>query len=342
MPSERLIDDDTRTKILTRTEAGTGARRGFMAIHENWAGAYVSGTTRELPEGRDYEAFCDSIADVYVGVRPERHRGIRFDADFALFDLGHLSLGFVSTPGVSAARDRSSLARVADDALFLNYSLGPWRLQQSGRVWQAPAKAALLLDNAEPFDVIADPHVRLRLFSLRIPRTLLSERVRARLSAVDDALVTAPIGAHVAAQMALVCEMVRSGRLALASTMASAVVALLDVAIDETGERPADRVPQYKALTRTRLNDPAFDLAALARVFRCSPRTVQSDFAAAGETFSEWLRDERLDHAWELLTAPSARGMTISAIARECGYADVGTFHRGFRRRYGTTPGAVR
>ncbi|KRA24386.1 hypothetical protein ASD65_08075 [Microbacterium sp. Root61] len=312
-----------------------------MAIREPWPDAYVQGTTSGLPEGRDYEAFCESIADVYVGVRPSRPTRARFDADFALFDLGPLSMGYISTPGVSGHRDRSSLARIADDALFLNYGLGPWGLQQRGRDWRLRSKRTLLLDNAEPFTVVADPHSRLRLFSLRIPRALLSEHVRSHLSGVDDALAHAPIGAHVAAQMALVDEMLRIGKLSLATAMASAVVGLVNAAAETPDGSSIDRVAQCKAIARTRLGDSTLDLAAIARSVGCSTRTVQTAFAARGETFSGWLRDERLDLAWEMLVAASGT-RTVSAIADECGFADVGTFHRGFRQRFGTTPAAAR
>ena len=71
-------------------------------------GVYLSGTTRHLPVGRDYEYFCDAVADVYIGIRPDLPMG-RFDADFTLYQLSNAQLGVLSTPGVPASRDRHSL-----------------------------------------------------------------------------------------------------------------------------------------------------------------------------------------------------------------------------------------
>lgn len=304
---------------------------------------YVIGTTRGLPETDAYDHFCDGIADVYVGVRPTRPRTGGFTADFSLSHVGTLDLGVISTPGVSARRDRRSISRVADDALFVNHSEKPWGLAQRGTTWSVAAGSAAVLDNAVPFDVFADPRRRLDLVSLRIPRAILPASARNALPTLDDRLAATPYGAQLGAQMSLLAAAVRARMPQVATAMTTAVLELLDAfSRPDLAAATPTRAEAFRAYARARLRDPAFGIGALARAFACTTRTVQAAFAREGETFSVWLRAERLDLARAELRRPAASSRTIAGIARECGFGDPGTFHRAYRARFGLSPGADR
>ncbi|KAA9152450.1 helix-turn-helix domain-containing protein [Microbacterium lushaniae] len=311
-----------------------------MAMHAH-PNAYVSGTTRGLPSGRDYDHFCDSVADVYVGVRPRRPDQGPFAADFALYDLAPFTLGWVETPGVSAHRDRASLRNVADDAVFVNYSEGRWGLAQRGRSWDATGRTALLLDNASPFTVTADPSRPLRLASLRIPRTSLSPRTANALEWLDDRLAGTVHGAQLGAQMSLLTDVATRGMPSVARAMASSIVEMLD-AFAGVEPRVPSRFENMTLYASTRLHDPALDLRDMARALRCSTRTVQTAFATEGTTFSAWVRAARLDRARAALRSQDAAQRPLAAIAREHGFSDVGTFHRAYRSRFGRTPASDR
>ncbi len=308
---------------------------------ETTSGVRVRGTTRDLPIGADYDHFCDSIADVYVGVRPRRPHTGRFDADFALYRAGPTDLGIISTPGVDARRDRMSIARVPDDAIFINHSLKPWGLVQRGRTWDVAARSATVLENALPFDVLADKRQRLDLVTVRIPREELSPRTTRALASLGDRLARTPLGAQLGAQVGLLAQSARSDLTRVAATMSRTVIEMLDAfAAADPAPRGPMRADALRAYGRSRLGDPRLDLAAVARAFGCTPRTVQNVFAKDGDTFSGWLRAERLDRAREELRGDGVR--SIAAIARAHGFADVGTFHRAYRARFGTSPGADR
>jgi len=311
-----------------------------MAMHAH-PNAYVSGTTRGLPSGQDYDHFCDSVADVYVGVRPRRPEQGPFAADFALYDLAPFTLGWVETPGVAAHRDRASLRNVADDAVFVNYSEGPWGLTQRGRSWDATGRTALLLDNASPFTVEADPSRPLRLASLRIPRTSLTPRTANALDRLDDGLAGTLQGRRLGAQMSLLAEVAAGGMPSVARAMASSIVEMLD-AFAGLEPRVPGRIDNMKLYASTRLHDPTFHLRDIARAFRCSTRTVQTAFATEGTTFSAWVRAARLDRARATLQSTYASQRPLAAIAREHGFSDVGTFHRAYRSRFGRTPASDR
>ena len=301
------------------------------------AAVIARGTTRGLPPGDDYDYFCAAVAEVYVGVRPQPPHAA-FPADYALYDLGATKLGVLSTPSVVGVRDRRAMAAHPDDAVFLNFSRSPWTAQHLGRTWQVPRGVPFALDNDRPFTVVPAPRSRLQLYSLRVPRDALTSRVRA----LDDALVRARAGSHVARQVALLADLVDAGRLDVAATMADVVVALLD-GVAHTGAPPAAaRLAAYKTAALEHLGDPSYGVTSLARSFACSARTVQAAFAAGGETFGEWLAGERLELARRVLADPRTRDVPLHRVAARCGYAGTSAFHRAFRRRFGVTPGSVR
>jgi AraC-like DNA-binding protein len=305
------------------------------------AGIYLTGTTRHLPAGRDYEYFCDAVADLYVGIRPDIPDG-RFDADFALYRLGDTSLGFLSTPPVPASRGRRSLRRLPDDAVFVNFSRAGWTLDHLGTASAVPAASAFVIDNEQPFRIAFDPSRRMRLYSLRIPRAALGPVTADTIRRADAMVTSSEPGRRLSAQMSLLSTMIDTGAVATASLMAAAVVDLLRLLL-HPGDRDAPtRLALLMDMARGRLTDASFDLAALARESHWSARTIQTAFAAEGLSFSDWLTGERLDLARAMLASPAWANRGIAPVARAAGFTDTSTFFRAFRRRFGTTPGSAR
>jgi AraC family transcriptional regulator, positive regulator of tynA and feaB len=82
------------------------------------------------------------------------------------------------------------------------------------------------------------------------------------------------------------------------------------------------------------------DVAAEAGI---SLRYLQKLFSARGLTCASVIRSHRLEHAAQLLhrrTAMKAR-QPLSEIAYASGFRDYNAFYQMFRRRFGTSPGAV-
>lgn len=301
--------------------------------------ALFAGTTRGLPPGADYDRFCGEIAETYVGVFPRRPASGGFPADYRIFEAGPFRVGMISTPGVSARRDRRSLSRIPDDAVFVNHSTRDWALDQHGSRRPVGAHAAMVLDNGLPFEVLADPRRRLELTTVRIPRDVLPGRVHRALPRLGERLMGSPRGAQLGAQTALLAGAVRRGEKRLAIAMAGAIVEMLDaVAAPDLNDVAPARIDALRAYSRTRIADPGFSLTRLAQAFGCTPRTVQAAFAADGDTFSGWVRAERLDRARDQLRRGGGAGESVATVARENGFADVGTFHRAYRARFGVSP----
>ncbi len=88
--------------------------------------------------------------------------------------------------------------------------------------------------------------------------------------------------------------------------------------------------------------DPAFGPRELASRLNVSERMLQRHFQSLGETPGHRLLNRRLELAHARLSARSPEQKEgIAGIAFDSGFNDLSYFYREFRKRYGTTPGAV-
>ena len=85
---------------------------------------------------------------------------------------------------------------------------------------------------------------------------------------------------------------------------------------------------------------PNLTAERIAFALGCSRATLYRAFEAQGQNVADTVTRARLSLARAMVLAPQI--LTNEAIATVCGYADVRTFHRAFRRHFGVTPGEMR
>ena len=102
----------------------------------------------------------------------------------------------------------------------------------------------------------------------------------------------------------------------------------------------AARLALVKAEILRHLTDPELSVSAIARRQGVTPRYVQRLFEQEGLTFSEFLRDARLDLARRSIEA--AGTATVSAVAFDAGFSDLSYFNRVFRQRFAATPTEIK
>jgi AraC-like DNA-binding protein len=80
----------------------------------------------------------------------------------------------------------------------------------------------------------------------------------------------------------------------------------------------------------------------IARQLRCSRAHLYRVFASQGETVASYVREARLQRAYELLSYYNVNKRQIGDIAFRCGFDDPVHFARLFRQRFGLTPSELR
>lgn len=110
--------------------------------------------------------------------------------------------------------------------------------------------------------------------------------------------------------------------------------------------RQAGSGPCYVATAKDyieqHLTDPGLSARETAAVVGVSPRHLARAFADAGLTLREYVRDRRLDRAWDLLTHPAGDQLALGDLAAAVGFASHNYFSRAFRARFAVTPGEAR
>lgn len=102
------------------------------------------------------------------------------------------------------------------------------------------------------------------------------------------------------------------------------------------------RLTRIKADIGANIGNAELSLDWLARRHSLRPRAIQDLFYAAGEGFTEYVRNTRLDHAHRLLSDPRHAHRNIAEIALSSGFGDISWFNNGFRKRFGMTPSEAR
>jgi AraC-like DNA-binding protein len=138
---------------------------------------------------------------------------------------------------------------------------------------------------------------------------------------------------------------------ATTQTVTQHVADLLALVVGADGDRAheargrgvaAARLAAAKTYVRERLSHGDLSEQAAAAQQGVSDRYLRRLFAAVGETFAGYVREQRLAHAHLMLTSPRFAASTISSIAFEVGFGDLSYFNHSFRRRFERTPREAR
>lgn len=90
------------------------------------------------------------------------------------------------------------------------------------------------------------------------------------------------------------------------------------------------------------LSDQTLNIEDVARRQGVTARYVQRLFEAEGTTFSDYVRERRLELAYQLLQQSGLGIGTIAAVAFDAGFSDISSFNRAFRRRFDATPSEIK
>jgi AraC-like DNA-binding protein len=272
-----------------------------------------------------------------------------FKAEATLFAWPGLHAGSWGSVAARWDRRREHIAD-GDDALaiVINRRGAATRSQRNRDASLGVGDAAVIL-NGEPAMLT---HSQGHYESLAVPRTALLPLV---VNVEDAAMRMIPHDNEALRLLTGYLNLVHEGLPLATSDLRHRVVThvhdLVAMMIGATGDGAAiaqergvrvARLAAIKADIMARLDRRDLSILAVALRQRVTPRYVQMLFESEGATFSQFVLEQRLARAHQLLTSPSHAGWTIGAIALAAGFGDLSHFNRSFRRRYGATPSELR
>jgi AraC-like DNA-binding protein len=305
-------------------------------------------STDDVPE-RDRLAVVHEFVARHVAGRQFKLVDTNVRIEIAALDLpGQITVGAASYSPIIGTRRRELLADGRDDYLLTIHTADHELSVAGGPPIRVPA-GDLMLVNEGTWSEFRLPQTFVKVVSL--DRARLARLVpRIDMGAFYHIPGTAPGAALASGYFDLLHENQPQGekaRQVAANHLHDLVALVLDGFVkggagrDGRGIRAA-RLELVKKDILDRLRDPDMSIDSVARSQGITPRYVQRLFEADGLTFSEFLRDSRLDLAYRLLHETDPRDSTISAIAYDAGFHDLSNFNRVFRRRFGITPSDAR
>jgi AraC-like DNA-binding protein len=105
---------------------------------------------------------------------------------------------------------------------------------------------------------------------------------------------------------------------------------------------PAARLVAAKRYIERHLANPDLGVERIAANLGISTAYVRKLFEQEGTSTARYIRERRLKWAADQLASPDLRGSKVIDIALSCGFNDISSFNRAFRRHFAMTPSDVR
>jgi AraC-like DNA-binding protein len=291
--------------------------------------------------------FCEGFARQVLRLQVEPKITVPFRASMSVCRLPGLL--YVSQTFSPVAINRTKeLTRDGDDRFVMFLADSPILFRQTGRECELSAGSAVAKLHAVPGGVALPAGGEFS--SLIIPATALS-MLRER----EDCLGR-PLPAHSPALLLLRNYLEGLRRVPLTGAPDAERLAAIQVydlvALVLGATREAAEIAKGRGIAAAHLQvikryivenlGIALSLASVAARYRITPRYVQKLFERERMSFTEFVRDQRLESAHRMLWSPRFAQMNIAEIAYQAGFNDLSHFNRSFRARYGATPSDVR
>jgi AraC family transcriptional regulator, positive regulator of tynA and feaB len=295
----------------------------------------------------DFDGFRAAMRETWGWFTPAREANI-----FASKVRTRRALGFAAVDLIcNATRLERTALDIRRDNMEYYYvtvqDIGESVIMQNDRVVKIAAGDVVLLDSTRPVTFISPAQDRAKWLGLQVPRQNLASH-----------LGFAPQGGACGRRQAqaarllyqLAVDPAGDGEPAFAPAdefMRLVVYDLLGALFAPpapVGSRHTDKLfGRVCSIIKDRFADPDISPREVAAEMGISLRYLQSLFTDRGSTCSHYISSRRLDHAAHLIErrASMKTGQPLSDIAYACGFRDYTHFARGFRRRFGTTPGGA-
>lgn len=335
------------TVILRNETACTEPARPMLVIEPK---ASVAVTTDAFPAEKRLEMWREIYGRTIAKFDIEPLDDAPFHAEVTLSSLPGIGIATGARSDAHYRMTRELAAQANDNLVFSMVTHGTGTICQFGRGATVEAGGAVLLSAADPSVCTLRQHGRFT--TLALPR----ESVVPLIADLDAALVR-PVQQGtdalrlLAGYLGVLKDTSTFATPDLGRSVATHVMDLAIMAIGATRDAAAlaegrgIRAARLKAMKDgivARISDERLSVNDIARRHRVSPRYVQLLFEGDGETFSEYVLEQRLARANHMLAAARFADWTIGAIAFEAGFSNLSYFNRAFRRRYGATPSDVR
>ena len=302
-------------------------------------------STLSSPHTGQFGYWREMICAAFLALTPESDLRGSFTGTVTQWPLGSLNLARIDSQRQRVRRTEKDIGRSPRAGYYANLQLrGDSQMTQHGRTTTLRPGDLAVVDTRAPFTF--DFRGDFRQLSLFVPALLLEEEVSGGVRTATRVDTVTGVGAAVRhALAALTSAAMTPGA---AARLAVHTTGLLAVALDATGEpapAPVRAARSYAAALADideHLADDDLSPAVTARRLGISVRWLHALFAGEQHSYAATVRRRRLERAARDLRDPARHHLRVIDIASDAGFGSVASFHRAFRREFGTTPAQLR
>lgn len=295
------------------------------------------------PPGRA-SAWSAAIADVYFPLELTYRSPDRFQGHLANRSMGGIDVSRLRTEALQYERLPHHLnGTVEENFLITIPQESPVRFRQMNREIRCAPGGFIIERGDAPYRFSYES--RNDLFVIKVPKPLLVgylHKPDQYCAMVFDG-GTGTGGLFSGTARRLYREEAMSDH-AAAIVLSRHLLELLALALERPGSAPPASLSSVRAghlrraedFIRTNLTNPALTPELVAEAGGISKRYLHDLFTDADRTVSQYIRDQRLMAARNMLDV--AQGRTIAEIAYRFGFADQAQFSRLFKAAFGRTP----
>jgi AraC-like DNA-binding protein len=314
------------------------------------AGRYFELSTDRVALPEQWEFWRDTVLDRSDADNRTASSARGFSARVLGYIGGRAELRDGRSDAVVLRRRAARCRRDGGDEILLSAIVATdadARYQSDTAAFKVPAGRILINDMTLPFEIEL---ARYRSINFRLPRGVATRAIGGRPANLSGRLLPeTPLAALLFSQLVRLADalpamddMARQVALDASADFALAVLRL------EARTTPWDESDQWSGLwlaaqrfIERNLDHPDLGPGMLARALRCSRTQLYRLFARHDVAVMDHVRVSRLNRCREMLADPACQ-LPIAEIAASCGMDNPAAFSRGFRRRFGRTPGELR
>ena len=303
-------------------------------------------TTADVPAENQFSYWRDAVCGAFVPLEPEGRNG-RFDGRIESVSGRSMKVSSVTAESHPVNLTRRGVNLQTDTSFFANLLVeGTIFVEQFGVRAKVGASDIYLLDTAAPFAVeFATPF---KIMCVTLNETLLRPRLGpggqpasplVRGDKGTGRLTAQYIRNILAADPTAALEVEDLAALHLSSLLGRSVTGIDEFGGDDGGKRTAKNrasLERIRGFIDANLADSDLCAQTASDALNMSRSHLYAVMAEAGETFSTYLRNRRLDECRRSIQDMPDK--TIAEIAFAWGFQDQSSFSRMFKARFGISP----
>lgn len=303
--------------------------------------------SRAVPASQALGAFRDVISSAFMPWTPDIPKNnVVFEGRVESLSIGRGSVGLCRTTGVDSSKTKSNIANSPAECVYGNYVLsGEIHIEQADVRHVVRPGELILYHSYKPTRYSDKSGVRNANIAFSIPVETFSDTVDVESNFINTLLPAASLMEPLVGCFNMMARGMHLYSSAQMAALFNACAVLLPLSAGRLApHEPEPRQPPLRMalkLVDDMLSDPDLTPQSAALRLGVSTRQLHRMFARSGDTFGNYVMNERLERVRGELMSKSDR-TPISQLVFRWGFNDLSTFNRAFKRRFGQSPRSMK